>query len=397
MNLQRKKNSYNHRFLFYSHNTIGLGHFRRCLLISEALSEHFTSSSILILTGCSVPHMFEVPQRVEYVKVPSLRSNRDLHPSYVPERLKLPSSTVFKLRRSIYRTILAEYLPDLFLVDHSPIGLRMELKEALTISRKLRVKIVASFRDILGDPNIIKTRWEKRGIKKALDTYYDKILVYSSSYLYDFVSNYGLQELKDKIHYCGLIVNKRFRTEERHGKTKPRFLVTVGSGRDGQKLVRKFLNACEYMQKRIDFNATLVLGPLMPKRDREEFLARVHSAKLSNIEIRSFSPTIESEIAQADVVISMGGYNTVAQVLYQKKPLILLPRVSPEKEQLMRAKRIQELGLASVLDQKCTDEDIANSLEDVLEHKQSIKVRFNLPFDGTENTKRICQSILLTK
>jgi predicted glycosyltransferase len=51
-----------------------------------------------------------------------------------------------------------------------------------------------------------------------------------------------------------------------------------------------------------------------------------------------------SYIDAADLVACMSGYNTICEVLSQKKLAIAVPRLKPSLEQIIRAKRMQELG-----------------------------------------------------
>jgi len=45
----------------------------------------------------------------------------------------------------------------------------------------------------------------------------------------------------------------------------------------------------------------------------------------------------------------MGGYNTVCEILSFQKHGLIVPRVRPEPEQWIRARRLQELGLIDML------------------------------------------------
>jgi len=54
-------------------------------------------------------------------------------------------------------------------------------------------------------------------------------------------------------------------------------------------------------------------------------------------------------LRSADHVVAMGGYNTVCEVLSFSKPALIVPRVKPRREQLIRAERLQALGLLEVL------------------------------------------------
>jgi predicted glycosyltransferase len=50
-------------------------------------------------------------------------------------------------------------------------------------------------------------------------------------------------------------------------------------------------------------------------------------------------------VRDAAAVVCMGGYNTVAEVLTTTTPALVVPRVAPRAEQLVRARRLSERGL----------------------------------------------------
>ena len=56
-----------------------------------------------------------------------------------------------------------------------------------------------------------------------------------------------------------------------------------------------------------------------------------------------------SLIVPADRVIAMGGYNTVCEVLSFEKRALIIPRVKPRREQIIRAERLRDLGLIDML------------------------------------------------
>ena len=51
----------------------------------------------------------------------------------------------------------------------------------------------------------------------------------------------------------------------------------------------------------------------------------------------------------ADMVISMGGYNTICEILSQQTPALIIPRETPRKEQLIRAQRLKQRDLIDYL------------------------------------------------
>jgi predicted glycosyltransferase len=61
--------------------------------------------------------------------------------------------------------------------------------------------------------------------------------------------------------------------------------------------------------------------------------------------MQSFTDDMVACMDAADLVICMGGYNTVCELLTLGKRAIVVPRVMPVQEQWIRAERMAELGL----------------------------------------------------
>jgi predicted glycosyltransferase len=72
-------------------------------------------------------------------------------------------------------------------------------------------------------------------------------------------------------------------------------------------------------------------------------------AALQNYTIKLYRE-IEAESGQAIGVVAMGGYNTFCEILSFDKRAVIIPRTQPRMEQYIRAKRAEELGLASMLE-----------------------------------------------
>ncbi len=54
-------------------------------------------------------------------------------------------------------------------------------------------------------------------------------------------------------------------------------------------------------------------------------------------------------LSGCDRVIAMGGYNTLCEILSFEKAALIVPRVKPRPEQLIRAQRFRDLGLVDML------------------------------------------------
>jgi predicted glycosyltransferase len=80
----------------------------------------------------------------------------------------------------------------------------------------------------------------------------------------------------------------------------------------------------------------------MPDEARQRL--RGLAASRRNLEIHEFVTDPCPLMERADAVIAMGGYNTVCEILASRKPALIVPRVRPRTEQLIRATCFARLG-----------------------------------------------------
>jgi len=90
----------------------------------------------------------------------------------------------------------------------------------------------------------------------------------------------------------------------------------------------------------------MIGGPFLPRDKKDELAAR---ARDCNIQFYEFYKKIEKQFAMADLVVSMGGYNTVCEILSLHKPCLIIPRETPRQEQFIRAQVLFDRGLIDYL------------------------------------------------
>jgi predicted glycosyltransferase len=96
-------------------------------------------------------------------------------------------------------------------------------------------------------------------------------------------------------------------------------------------------------------SSTVVLGPEMPARRRSALLSRFgHLADV--VTFLDFEPDFALLLAQADVVVSMAGYNTVCELLLFGRRAVLVPRAEPVQEQLIRARLFAARGVFDIVE-----------------------------------------------
>src|SRR6266700_4580181 len=113
------------RFLFYSHDGLGLGHTRRHLAVARALIELSPGSSVLMATGSDVVSRLGLTPPIDILKLPGLR--KVANEEYASRRLQIPVTEIRTLRSALLHAAIKAYRPAVVLVDKHPFGAKGEL------------------------------------------------------------------------------------------------------------------------------------------------------------------------------------------------------------------------------------------------------------------------------
>ncbi len=346
------------RVLLYSHDTFGLGHLRRNLAIAEHLLQRDPPFSVQLLTGSPVAESWPMPRGLKVQALPPVvKVGAEAYTSLDPS---LSFAAVKAQRETLILNALADYEPDIFLVDHAPAGMKGELLDALELIRRQMpaTRTVLGMRDIIDRPETVRSLWQEQGIYGLLETGYDQILAYGNRHLFDVVKAYQLSPaLAAKVRYCGYIA--RTLSEPLEPNLQPLVLVTAGGGGDGYVLLEGYLQALE--QRAVAAHSILVPGPFMPEENLR--VLEQAAARHPQVEFIPYTTELTRLLNRADLVVAMAGYNTTAEILAARKPAILVPRAAPRAEQRLRATLLGELGLAWVVQ---PEEDLASRLAELL-------------------------------
>ena len=337
--------------MFYSHDTYGLGHLRRTLALAHSLRSRRRLSQ-LIATGSPFAHSFRLPAGADYVKLPSVvKVGRD---EYASRHLAMPFRAISGLRREMLLDVARYVRPGLLLVDNVPGGLKGELIPTLRYLKSISCHLVLGLRDVIDEPELVRRAWARDGSYELLEHVYDRILVYGERAVCDVPAEYGFpSEAVEKTRFVGYLGRAR------EGRTREEVrsslgiglgrlaLVMAGGGEDGYELLQTALDAIELRRHDPSFEWMLLGGPLLPDRHRRRLLAGVRGR---SVVYSDFVEDVEGYLQAADVVVSMGGYNSVCELLSLGTPALIIPRVWPRREQLIRARALSELGIVRWLD-----------------------------------------------
>lgn len=372
-----------YNILMYSHDTYGLGHIRRTMAIARNLSA--PGINILILTGSPIAGRFPIPFGVDFVRIPGMIKQSNT--VYVPHSIKVNPQKALEIRQEIITATAKSFDPDLFIVDKVPVGLKGEVLPVLQWFKTSRpdTKVVLGLRDILDDSASTRAEWNDKNYFNVLDTLYSEIWIYGQENFYNPIVEYGLpSSISNKCVFTGYIPrqtpNRKITLKQLlngngngNGDPSKLIVVTAGGGGDGYHMLDTYLSMVEETPD-LPFKTYMVSGPFVPQDLQDSLTKR---AKKAGVIFATFHKRLEKIMAAADLVVSMGGYNTICEILSLKKPSLIIPRESPRLEQLIRARVLQSAKLADYIKWDClTTSSLRNKvttmLEDSSQYEQSI-------------------------
>lgn len=377
------------RIALYSHDTMGLGHMRRNLLVASALTRLSPTPSILMLFGAREAAAYPLPPGVEAITLPAFAKGAD--GSYRSRTLDVSLQGLIDLRARALLAVLDSFAPDLLVVDKVARGALGELEPALRILRSRHgTRCVLGLRDLLDEASVVRREWAGERTVSAVRRYYDAIWVYGDRRVCDPVTEYGLPpDAARKVRYTGYLDPRAQWTVSGGPETvlpsRPYSLCMVGGGQDGDRLAETFA----FTPRPCGQDGVIIAGPFMDRGALERITAR--ASLDSGLHLHRFLANTFPLLRGAERVVTMGGYNSVTEVLAMGKRALVVPRVAPRVEQLLRAERLSALGHVDLLlPGELTPEHLAEWLAGAAAPRRTI----SLDFSGVARLPRLAAGLL---
>lgn len=377
------------RLLFYSPDSYGLGHVRRTVSVAERVLGDFQDSTALVLTGAPRASYFRYPERCDYLKLPSVVKDRQGH--YVSREIDLPIEDTVRLRSRLIEESADAFIPDFLLVDHSPRGLGGEILPTLQRLRRWRPSAVRllGMRDVIDEPVRVREAWRRDDVIEVLRTGYDRILVYGSREVFDPIREYRMpDDIAEKVVFvgylprCGTEPPRRELVQRYAPRTGKLVVVTLGGGGDGNVLLRSFIRGLESYRGRKPFEVLAITGPLMSPRKRQVF--QDAGQRVDGLTVHEHLDCMPELFRVAAFVVAMGGYNTVTELACAGAPALIVPRVFPRREQLVRARKLSARGVVRYVEPR--DASPRRLIQEVLRglDRTSPATGWGLQFNGLD-------------
>lgn len=335
------------RYMFYSHDGYGLGHFRRNVVLALAISDLYPEASVLLACSADGLENFSLPSRVDVLRLPGLHKLENGH--YVGRRLPVNSSELVSLRGALLASAVEHFRPHVLLADKHPVGVDGELLPALRLLRRQGGRAALGLRDVLDDTERTADEWRRAELSLRIAELHDLVLVYGNS---DFLNPLtpGLlpPELEARVRFCGYVVSEApvsgpapADLPMRDGR--PLVLASAGGGEDGMPLLEAFIETA----RESAWQGAVVAGPQMEALRWSQLKALAADAGVPAY--RSVHQ-MDRWFAHADALVCMGGYNTLVEAVASGTPTVCVPRVRPRREQFIRARAFADMGLVELVE-----------------------------------------------
>jgi len=206
--------------------------------------------------------------------------------------------------------------PDKMMVELFPFGrgqFRHELIPLLEKAKSQGVPIYCSVRDILVKTS--RTEKAQRMVKWAM-TYMDYILVHGDPAVIGYEETFPEPEtLRSKILYTGYVVNKKPIDSAVEVREKE-IVISMGSGAIGLEITKLVVKVAPLLKQPV----RLMVGGTFPP-EHQDWLDKAQAA---GVLLEKARPDFPSLLAQAALSVSMGGYNTMMDVLRANIPTIIV-------------------------------------------------------------------------
>lgn len=350
------------RILYYCQSLVGIGHLTCSLRIIRELLAHAEVDLIQggLGTGASLVH-----PKFRNLRLPTLLHDHDTGGFIDPDEER-DTEEVWNARRDATTEFL-RWPYHAIVVEFYPFGRRRFKDEIQGLFRTVRehcgaVPIFTSVREVLIPRAIEKERRMVESVKKHIHT----VFIRGDPDIVRFDETFSLaHEIEDRLCYTGYISPP---PPTSRPARKKQILVSQGGGNVGRELLDGAIGAAALMP---DYSFLLASGSRTSEAEMDALRKTVRG---NNVEITPFLSDFQNRLMESAVSISMGGDNTLLDVISARTPALAYP-YQGNSEQGFRIKKFAEAGLLVALDGA---DLVAERL------KEKIELALNTPYPTRE-------------
>lgn len=374
------------RILFYCQPVLGIGHYIRSREIVRALRDF----DVCFVNGGETISGLEMPSEVEGINLPALKSDAEFQQLQTDDN-SLTLDEIKRIRQQQLLTIYERIQPDILIIELFPFGRRkfdFELIPLLENAKRNHTRIVCSLRDIL-----VSKRQQSQFDDEAcalMNQYFDLLLIHSDPQFQRLEETFPrVNEIKSEVRYTGFVVQKSSaRVKTKDDDLRVNILVSIGGGRVGHELIDVAISATELLE--IPSQMHIVTGPHCPDENFFDIQQRITGKP--EIRLERFTPDFPALLRQADLSISMAGYNTCMDILSVGVRAIMYPFVGNNNlEQTIRAMKLETLGRVKVIQSDLLEP--RHLAKTIYESLQTPVPAISLDLNGAEKSAEILSDL----
>ncbi|MCE7986885.1 MAG: hypothetical protein DYG89_37400 [Caldilinea sp. CFX5] len=346
--------------LFYCQHVLGMGHLMRSRALVEGLVDRF---QVCFLNGGELIPGFAFPPAVEVINLPPLKADAAFTGIHSTAGQSL--AEIKAARTALILETYTRLQPEILVVELFPFGrkkfafelmpLLAQIRRQRTAGEGVATKVVCSLRDIM-----VSRRDQRKHEARAcrlLNRYFDLLLVHADPTFQRLEESFGqVDAITTPLAYTGYVAQAESAEETEAVDApeplipihKPLILGSIGGGRVGSELLASTVAASVQLAATQPHQLLLFGGPYMPDDEFHQLEAAV--AGHTHIVLRRYTNRFLHYMAQADLSMSMAGYNTCMNLLTTGTRALLLPFTGGDNdEQSIRAAKLAQMGVAGVL------------------------------------------------
>ncbi len=397
--LSQRSSTVRPRLMFYCQHARGLGHLVRSIEILRGL----TGFEVTFINAGDLIEGLELPPWVEVVDLPLLNVDRDF------DRVEgsREARTVEAVKRARKERLIAVWQrtrPEILMIELFPFGRKkfeFELIPLLqeVVRKKAGTKVVCSLRDILVS-RADQSTWEERVCDLA-NAYFDLILIHSDRQFQRLEETFGkVPDLRCDIRYTGFAVQSPHKGSPDAGEPlllpgdgKPLIVASIGGGLIGGEMLNCAIQASQSIRDIRPHHLTVITGPRFPEADWQHVQDLTRGKP--GIDLLRYTGRFLDYLENANLSISLAGYNTCMNILTTGVPALVYPVTGYNKdEQIIRSTKLEALGAVSVLwPEDLIPETLGRRILTALERKRT-RIAAVLDTRGVENTARILMELV---
>ncbi len=367
--------------LIWSQHLLGTGHLQRSARIASALAAR--GHAVVLANGGPAPPTDPADyRRVDLAPI----SAADERFSGLVSAAGDPIDDAVWQERGEVLMGLATAKPDIMIVEMFPFGRRAFVRELGPLLERWRGSpgrpaLLVSLRDVLVD---------KKRPKRAVETlarirrWFDRVLVHGDPRLIGLDATFPeARAVAPWLRYTGYVAPD----PPAPASVRQGVLVSAGGGAVGRHLLATAAAAAVRAGDALG-TWTLIAGRGLAAADWASLQTKVGD----RVELVRHVDDLPARLAQARLSISQAGYNTVAEAMAARCPMVLVPfAAGDETEQTHRAVAVAEQDAATVVEEQRLDAETLAAA--ALERAARPFPSLSLDVDGATRTARLVEAI----